>query len=151
MHTLTVIGQDADEAFVLDYVQDNTREEPFFAILFTTPRLIDATDLTRPIEMDDTYKLIYENFTVAVMGQSDADRVFHTRAVGISTNSTEEVGRFYLLAWKSRVPLFCPRAYVGDAAAAYANAAAGVFDSILVRVMCFAHVYKVSVLYILHS
>lgn len=34
--------------------------EPYFSIMFTTPRMIDGTDLTKPIEMDDTYKLIYE-------------------------------------------------------------------------------------------
>lgn len=78
------------------------------------------------------------------MGQTDADRVFHIRALGVSTNSNERVGTFYFTAWKNRVPLFRPRAYLGDAAAAYANAAVVVFDSIVDRLMCFAHVYKVS-------
>ena len=73
--------------------------------------------------MDDTYKVIHEGYSVTVMGQSDADRVFHVRAVGVSTNSDERVGRFYLNAWKARVPEFSPRAYLGDAAQAYANAA----------------------------
>ena len=63
------------------------------------------------------------------MGQSDADRVFHVRAIGVSTNSNERVGTFYFRAWSARVPLFQPRAYLGDAAEAYANAA--VFDSVL--------------------
>jgi hypothetical protein len=82
-------------------------------------------------------------YTVTVMGQSDADRVFHVRAIGVSTNSTERVGTFYFRAWSARVPLFRPRAYLGDAAHAYANAAAAVFDSVRDRLMCFAHVYKV--------
>lgn len=77
------------------------------------------------------------------MGQSDADRVFHVRAIGVSTNSNERVGTFYFRAWSARVPLFQPRAYLGDAAPAYANAAAAVFDSVRDRLMCFAHVYKV--------
>ena len=50
--------------------------------------------------MDDTYKVIHEGYSVTVMGQSDADRVFHVRAVGVSTYSDERVGRFYLNAWK---------------------------------------------------
>ena len=82
--------------------------------------------------MDDTYKLIHEVYTVTVLGQTGADRVFHTRAVGISTNSSE----------RDRVPLFTPRAYLGDSAEAYANAALRIFPSIAVRLMCFAHVYK---------
>ena len=77
------------------------------------------------------------------MGQSDADRVFHVRAIGVSANSNERVSTFYFRAWSARVPLFQPRAYLGDAAEAYANAAAAVFDSIHDRLMCFAHVYKV--------
>lgn len=93
--------------------------------------------------MDDTYKVIHEGYSVTVMGQSDADRVFHVRAVGVSTNSDERVGRFYLNAWKARVPEFSPRAYLGDAAQAYANAAMAIYPSIDIRLMCFAHVYKV--------
>lgn len=82
-------------------------------------------------------------YTVTIIGQSDADRIFHVRAIGVSTNSNERVGTFYFRAWSARVPLFQPRAYLGDGAPAYANAAAVVFDSIRDRLMCFAHVYKV--------
>ena len=65
------------------------------------------------------------------------------RAIGISTNSTEEVGRIYLDALKQHAPGFRPTAYLGDAAEAFANAALGVFYTITTRLMCFAHVYKV--------
>lgn len=70
------------------------------------------------------------------------------RAIGIATNSTEEVGRIYLNAIRSYVPEFSPTAYLGDAAEAFANAARNVFPTITIRLMCFAHVYKVS--YIIH-
>lgn len=135
----------------MDYEHDDGLREPYFSILFSTPRLIDGTHLTRPIEMDDTYKLIHEGYTVTVLGQTDADRVFHTRAVGISTNSNERVGTFYLRAWRDRVPLFTPRAYLGDSAEAYANAALRIFPSIAVRLMCFAHVYKVRLASVVNS
>lgn len=68
-----------------------------------------------------------------------------TRAIGISTNSTEEVGRIYLDAIHGHVPLFQPVAYLGDAAEAFANAAQFVFVTIITRLMCFAHVYKVKI------
>jgi hypothetical protein len=64
--------------------------------------------------------------------------------MGIATNSTEEVGRIYLDAIHQHVPEFAPIAYLGDAAMAFANAAMHVFTTIIVRLMCFAHVYKVS-------
>ena len=128
----------------MDYEHDDGVRVPYFSILFSTPRLIDGTHLTRPIEMDDTYRLIHEGYTITVLGQTDADRVFHTRVVGISKSKSERVGAFYLRAWRDRVPLFTPRAYLGDSAEAYANAALRIFPSIAVRLMCFAHVYKVS-------
>jgi hypothetical protein len=53
-----------------------------------------------------------------------------TRAVGVSTQSTMEVGRIFLNALKARVPEYVPRAYLGDAAEAFANAAKEVFPSI---------------------
>jgi hypothetical protein len=66
------------------------------------------------------------------------------RAVGIATHSTEEVGTIFLNALKARVPEYMPRAYLGDAAEAFANAAKNLFPSILIRLMCFVHIYKVS-------
>jgi hypothetical protein len=68
-----------------------------------------------------------------------------TRAFGISTQSTMEVGCIFLNALKARVLEYVPRAYLGDAAEAFANAAKEVFPSIEIRLMCFIHVYKVSV------
>lgn len=65
------------------------------------------------------------------------------RAIGVATNSTQEVGEIYLRAIKKHAPDFHPVAYLGDAAEAFANAASAVFLSITVRLMCFAHVYKV--------
>ena len=79
-----------------------------------------------------------------VMGQSDQDKVSYIRAMGVSTNSNKRVGTFSLRSWSARVPLFRPRAYLGDAAATYANAAALVFNTIAVKLMCVAHVYKVT-------
>ena len=61
----------------------------------------------------------------------------------MATHSTEEVGRIFLDAFKAAVPDFLPRAYLGDSAEAFANAAMSVFPSIEVRLMCFIHVYKV--------
>ena len=135
-----------DSACQFNFVLDDTRDKPFFSLMLSTPRLLDGTHLWRPVEMDETYKLMYEGFPLTVMGQSDANRVFHTRAVGISTLSTEEVGNFYLSTWSNRVPDFQPVAYLGDGANAFANAAKRVFPSVGthgVRLMCFAHVYKV--------
>ena len=63
----------------LDLHSDITRDEPFFALLMTTNGLLEETDLTSPVETDETYKLIYEGYPVTVIGQSDMNRNFHVR------------------------------------------------------------------------
>ena len=54
------------------------RDEPF-AILLSTRGLLEGPDLTSPIEIDETYKSIYDGFVLTVIGQSDMNRVFHIR------------------------------------------------------------------------
>lgn len=68
-----------NEGGCLDLQSDFTRDEPFFALLMTTNGLLEETDLTSPIETDETYKLIYEGYPVTVIGQSDMNRNFHVR------------------------------------------------------------------------
>ena len=77
-----------------------------------------------------------------LVDQSDSDRKFHSIAVGISTNSTQEVGEIFFRALLREVPDLHPTAYFGDAAEAFANAARAVWPG-LNRLMCSAHVYKV--------
>ena len=66
------------------------------------------------------------------------------RAIGVATNSTEEVGRIFMSAILDHAPEFKPTSYLGDAAEAFANASKFVFPTIDTRLMCFAHVYKAS-------
>ena len=66
------------------------------------------------------------------------------RAIGVATNSTEEVGRIYMKAISDYKPEFEPTSYLGDGAEAFANASKFVFLTINKRLMCFAHVYKAS-------
>lgn len=88
------------------------------------------------------------NFAVIpIIGLLSNDDNYITRAIGVATNSTEEVGRIYLDAIHQHVPLFHPVSYLGDAAEAFANAALAVFPTIRTRLMCFAHVYKVKLIY----
>ena len=135
--------QSVDTPFQYGYESDISRAEPFFAIFFSTPRLLGFTSLTRTVEIDDTFKLIYEGSSVTLVGQTDGDRVFHTRGVGISTNQTEEVGSIFLRAWQRSVANFNPIGFLGDASQAYWNSAVNVFGEGLRRGMCFAHVYMV--------
>ena len=156
-----------DDACCIECVIDSEREEAFFAMVLTTKRLLSLLDSSKPLETDETFKVMHEGYALTLIGQSDMNRVWHlrlamqysvtikssckrlpsnsiylNRAIGVATNSTQEVGEIYLRAIKKHVPDFHPIAYLGDAAEAFANAAVAVFRSIIMRLMCFAHVYK---------
>ena len=64
---------------VVDAIIEPLREEPFFFFLLCTHGLLESTELTSPIEIDETYKLMYEGYALTVIGQSDINRVFHVR------------------------------------------------------------------------
>ena len=111
-------------------------------------------DSSRPIETDETFKVIHEGYALALIGKSDTNRVWYLRyagakflrhemylsynsplpcnirAIGVSIDLTQEVGEIYLRAIRERVPAFLPIAYLGDGAEAFANAVIAVFDSV---------------------
>ena len=90
---------------------DDDRPEPFFAMVISTKRLMTKAEPGGTLEIDETCKVLYENFPVTLLGQSDADRKFHLLALRISTNSTEEVGNLYLSTLLREIPGLLPTAY----------------------------------------
>lgn len=68
-----------DEVFVLKSFVDCDRQEPFFALLLTTKRLISSLDSSRPVETDETFKVIHEGYPLTLIGQSDMNRTWHPR------------------------------------------------------------------------
>ena len=127
-------------------IQSNDAEVPYFSPFMSTKRLLQATHEWRPVECDETYKLVREGYAITVLGQTDADRHFHLRGIGISTRSVSTVGEFLFQTWNDNVEgqRFEPVAYLGDAAAAFANGSYRVFHlSDDERLTCFAHVFKV--------
>ena len=51
----------------------------------------------------------------------------------------------FINAYRTQVPDYAPRAFLGDVIEAFANAASMTFPSIQIRLMCFVHVCKVSI------
>lgn len=45
---------------IVSVLTEPLRNEPFFAILLSTRGLLEGPDLTSPVEIDETYKKIYE-------------------------------------------------------------------------------------------
>ena len=64
---------------VVHVVTETLRDEPFLVMLLSTRGLLQGTDVTSPIETDETSKLIYEGYPLTVIGQSDINKSFHVR------------------------------------------------------------------------
>jgi hypothetical protein len=58
---------------------DCDRDDPFFAMLLSTKKLLAEMDLSRPLETDETFKVIHEGYPLTLIGQSDMNRKFHLR------------------------------------------------------------------------
>ena len=67
------------EGIPLRLIVDCERDEPFFVIILTTKWLLGEVDPSRPIETDETYKVIHEGYPLTLIGQNDMDRKFHIR------------------------------------------------------------------------
>lgn len=68
-----------DEPCCIQCVVDCERNDPFFAIVLTTKRLLGELDSSKPIETDETFKVMHEGYALTLIGQSDMNRVWHVR------------------------------------------------------------------------
>ena len=55
------------------------RVETFFALVLTTKRLLSEFDSSKPLETDETFKVMHEGYALTLIGQSDMNRVWHVR------------------------------------------------------------------------
>lgn len=60
-------------------VIDCERDEPVFAIVLSTKKLLSEFDNMKPLETDETYKVTHEGYALTLIGQSDLNRVWHVR------------------------------------------------------------------------
>ena len=67
------------EACCIDCIIDTEKDEPFFAVVLTTKKLLSELDSSVPIETDETFKVMNEGYALTLIGQSDMNRVWHLR------------------------------------------------------------------------
>ena len=80
---LTPEAEDHDVCCI-DCVIDSDRAEAFFAIVLTTKKLLTEFNSSKPIETDETYKVMHEGYGLTLIGQSDSNRVWHVRYIILS-------------------------------------------------------------------
>lgn len=77
-HTLKPTTK-VNEGFCVRYSIDCEREDPFFAMILSTKTLMSSFESSRPIETDETFKVMHEGYALTLIGQSDMNRVWHLR------------------------------------------------------------------------
>lgn len=109
------VPEDPDTAFILDYLVNDVEKEPNlqhynenelkFVGFLTTKRLLSHClgAKVKIIHADTTYKLLWEDFPVHVLGITDHKKSFHLIGIGISTNETSEMYEFCFNAIKNGV------------------------------------------------
>ena len=68
-----------NEGFCVKCVVECERDEPFFAVVMSTKLLLSKLDSSRPLETDETFKVMHEGYPLTLLGQSDMNRIWHVR------------------------------------------------------------------------
>jgi hypothetical protein len=86
---------DPDVAFVLKAVLES---EPVqrFRVIITTRRLLETAAKAQVLHTDATYKLVWGDFPVLVLGVSDMERKFHLTALCFTSDESGEAYNVFL-------------------------------------------------------
>ncbi|OXA42198.1 hypothetical protein Fcan01_23227 [Folsomia candida] len=116
-------------------------EKKTFHFMLSTPRLMQVLTFGDCLHADGTYKLVWENFPVLVLGTSDKNRNFHPISIAVSTGETEQdYGNIFRILASSCGTKYEPKVLIADSAEAITNGFESVFGSNFVRVYCWYHV-----------
>lgn len=147
LHDSSPVPDSDNEPFILKY-EMNYENESNVEIRFvvTTKLLLQQAIDTKGLHSDATYKLVWQNFPVLLVGTTDLCRKFHPFGVAVCTTEQQKDFRFIFNSLKNGIlNLFGvdyePEFLVADAAAAIHNAAKEVWANILI-IMCWFHMYK---------
>ncbi|OAF69042.1 hypothetical protein A3Q56_03209 [Intoshia linei] len=128
---------DQDTPYVLDY-KVNIPEKSFILVM-TTKRLINLPSYCSNFHADATYKLVWNDFSVFIVGFTDYNRIFHPISICISSEETEECFKFFFTLLNERCPNLDPKYIISDVSSAIRNAAHEVWPNSL-WVMSWYHV-----------
>lgn len=138
----TAVPSNVDEAFVLGYnIDESDIRRPLINIVVSTLRLA-TMDAGECLNGDGSHKVNYNKKPVTLFGFSDKERHFKTVLICVSSCERCEDHVFMLQCWIRFNPTLQFRYVMADAAEAMANAAR-TFWSNIIRLMCYAHLYKV--------
>lgn len=137
--------EDIDEAFVLDHF-GNSKEDSL-AIVVSTKRLLKNSVGRQNVCTDGTYKIMWQDFPIIVVGFLDRANHFHATALCLTARERTIEYEFVFNAIQNAAKKFigadiCPKVVVSDAAPAIRNAFYSSFESAEQNVICYIHVQR---------
>ncbi len=136
------------DAFVLNHqINIDDPQNARFHFVITSKILLSNARFVRNghICADGTYKLVWEDFNVLVVGSTDKSNTFHPFAIAGCTNETGSDYEYLFRSVKSGVEkyeniTFSPKKLVSDAAMSIFNGFKEVFGQDTTKNTCFYHV-----------
>jgi MULE transposase domain len=142
-------SDDLDKAFVVRFWTGNgDANENLFRIALSTKRMLSYTP--DKIHCDSTYKLTVTAGGCFLLGFDDIERKFHPVIFGVSSRETADDFEWFYKCWKDNNEALEPAFIMSDAAEAIPNGAKKIWPTIK-RLMCYSHVYMVSVFLIKYN
>lgn len=143
--TQTKLPDDIDEAFVLDHFHD--AQDDAFAFVVSTRRLLQQCIGRQNLCADGTYKIVWNDFAIIVVGFLDRANHFHASALCLTARERTVEYKFVFDAMKNAVyelegADLCPNVVVSDAAPSIRNAFYSSFESAKQNVICYVHVQR---------
>lgn len=141
----TQIPTNEDEPFVLDHLiraESLDIDEQDLKIVISTKRLLQNLKKSAMVQIDATYKLIWQGYPVMILGTSDKNQVFHPFGLAICKDEAAEDFAFIFRAFHNFDPHWNPSVLLADGSEAITGGFRSIFGEPAVRIMCFFHVLK---------
>lgn len=134
-----------DESFVLDHFHDGVDNS--FGFVLSTKRLLQNAVNQINVCADGTYKIVWQNFPMIIVGFVDRQNHFHVIAVCLVSNERTSEYRFVFTTIKKAIEkhtntVFEPDVLISDAAPAIRNGFYETFESASQNVICYVHVLR---------
>lgn len=130
------VPEDPNEAFIVDYLCDDTNDGNFKFFVSTTTLLRNAVGVDT-VSADTTYKMVWQGFPISPIGTTDMDRHFHLfRTMASKEEKTADFEFAFNAVKKAVLDTFhhemSPKIIIADAAEAIHNGARAAFGTDIV-------------------
>lgn len=144
LKTQTKVPDTIDEPFVVGWTYE--KEDDSFAFVTSTRRLLTNAARQPNLSSDGTYKIMWQNFPVVVVGMIDRQKHFHVTGIVITSNERESEYKFAFETIRLGVEretktTYKPEIVISDHAAAIRNGFFDVFGP-SENVICSVHMFR---------